>query len=151
MGLGAGFHLIENLKDKERKSKDKDKGQDPSSTKMKDKEKDQDVSSAKTKDKDQDVSVTKSKDKEKEEAVVLVKRRPLDDPALDTPAVSYGWTAMIEDWLCTPTHVGTTPSAPSSHGESPSPLLALNDRPISSGDLSRRLSKKEQRKGQGRK
>jgi hypothetical protein len=157
MGLGAGFHLIDNHKDhkdkdKERKSKDKDKGQDVSSTKLKDKEKDQDVSSAKEKEKEKekDVPATKTKDKEKEEGVLPAKRKLVDDPPIDTSAVSYGWTAMIEDWLCSPTNVGATASAPISRGEALNPRLALNNRPISSVDLARRLSKKDQRQSRGR-
>lgn len=120
MGLGAGFKLMDHHKDKEKDNKDKDKEKDKENLKGKEKE--------------------DAKGKEKDDARAQ---------ALE-PSANYGWTAMIEEWLCSSTCSGVLPTpSPSSNVDSPTHVLALPHNALSSGDPRRNGAGKDQRKHKG--
>jgi hypothetical protein len=112
MGLGAGFKFI-----------DKDKDRDKEKERAKDRNRDYDAPRSKLKDKDDSGSINRRKGSE-------------ESVEHDVPTVpAYGWTSMIEDWLCSGTK--STPSIPD----------ARTSEDLSAGDLERR--KPQTRNGKG--
>jgi hypothetical protein len=73
------------------------------------------------------------------------KRSSTDSINVETPGASYGWTGMIEDWLCSGNPSGNP--SPSPGGETPP--LQVNGKPISNDNTSPSLHEKKH-KAKGR-
>ena len=102
-------------------------------------------------EKDKDSGKSKGKDANpggKDEESANSRRQGSDDSDKDAPAVPFGWTSVVENWLCFggPTAsqpTVTSPSTTSSAGNPPTPAIDAAE--------SEPNAVKEQKKSKGRK
>jgi hypothetical protein len=104
--------------------------------KFKDKEKGKDIDKAGERDRDYDISRSKHRPGDKDS----------DDPSNESPAGHpIGWTSVIEDWLCYG-HRTALNGAPQKN-DFLKPPIRPSPMHSTSGDIHRRISVKDQRKG----